>query len=309
MYDEGELESIRRAISRPGVPAAEKGLERDSVPGGARPARLALFWSLAATEPPLFEKLGRDPLLETYSIYGFFPEVFQRVYQNGSRPEISFAGRARGRVAILSSPGGGLVVKPVQSAREAEVAGIAGEVGAGPRQYPSLPGFITEELVQGVFFTQLATEDVDDGSMYRLGGGLGRILARLHSRQVYYNDASLSDPSGRSHLIVEPGGACRLIDFGISLLLDRHPAMGRQETYNFVRTLPLYRVLVRMGLAGGEMDRFLEEYAMQLGRTSREEIMSRDVRFAEEGLAMAARRMGKRIVEPFRKGFDDAYRS
>jgi len=121
--------------------------------------------------------------------------------------------------------------------------------------------------------------------------------------------ATLSDPSGRSHLIVEPDGGCRLIDFGVSILLDRHPLLGREDVYNFVRTLPMYRVLKRMGLDGADMDRFLDDYSQKLGQTSPEEIMSQDLRFAEEGLKMAARRMGRKIVEPFTLGFREAYGS
>jgi hypothetical protein len=37
--------------------------------------------------------------------------------------------------------------------------------------------------------------------MYQLGRILGDMLARLHANQIFYNDATLSDPSGRSHLL------------------------------------------------------------------------------------------------------------
>ena len=51
-----------------------------------------------------------------------------------------------------------------------------------------------------------------------------------------------SHPRGRSHLLVDSDGSCRIIDFGISLMLDQHPDLGREEVHNFVRTLPMYRV-------------------------------------------------------------------
>ncbi len=270
---------------------------------------MAPFQGLMSSQPGLHEKLRWDPIVETYSIYGFFPEVYRRIYVEGARPPMTMAGRGRGRVAMLEFEGGGLVVKPLQSYREGEVAAIGAETGVGPMQYPSLEGYLTEERIAGAFFTGMAPEDIGDDSMYRAGAALGGILARLHQRRVYYNDATLSDPRGRSHLIVEPGGGCRLIDFGVSVLLDRHPVLERQDVYNFVRTLPMYRVLKRMGLQGHEMDRFLEEYAGKLARTSPEEIMSQDLRFAEEGLKMAAGRMGGRIVEPLASGFRDAYGS
>jgi hypothetical protein len=270
---------------------------------------MAPFEGLRSSEPDLYKKLRRDPMLETYSIYGFFPEVYRRIYTHSARPSMTMAGRGRGRVAMLEFEDCGLVVKPLQSRREGEIASIGAETGAGPMQYPSLRGYLTEERVAGAFFTEMAPEDVGVDSMYRTGAELGGILARLHRRRIYYNDATLSDPSGRSHLIVEPGGGCRLVDFGVSILLDRHPLLERQEVYNLVRTLPMYRVLKRMGLKADEMDRFLEDYSVKLARTSPEEIMSQDLRFAEEGLKMAAARMGGRIVEPFTLGFREAYGS
>ena len=270
---------------------------------------MAPFRGLRSSQPDLYEKLRRDPVLETYSIYGFFPEVYRRIYVDGARPPMTMAGRARGRVAMLELEDCGLVVKPLQSYREGEIAAIGAGTGVGPAQYPSLRGYLTEERVAGAFFTEMAPEDIGDDSMHRTGAALGGILARLHQRRVYYNDATLSDPRGRSHLIVEPGGGCRLIDFGVSILLDRHPLLERQEVYNLVRTLPMYRVLKRMGLKADEMDRFLEDYSVKLARTSPEEIMSQDLRFAEEGLKMAAARMGGRIVEPFTRGFREAYGS
>ncbi len=275
----------------------------------AFPAHLGPFQGLRSSEAELYGKLAQDPLIETYSVYGFFPDVHKRIYTECARPAITMGGRARGLVAMLEFEDGGLVVKPLQSHREAEIAAIAGEAGAGPMQYPSLPGYLTEERLAGAFFTEMAPEDVGDDSMYRTGTELGGILGRLHQRRIYYNDATLSDPSGRSHLIVEPGGGCRLIDFGVSILLDRHPLLDSEDVYNFVRTLPMYRVLKRMGLDGADMDRFLEDYSQKLGQTSPEEIMSQDLRFAEEGLKMAARRMGRKIVEPFTRGFREAYGS
>ena len=270
---------------------------------------MAPFEGLKSLDPVLYKKLRQDPLLETYSVYGFFPEAYRRIYVEGARPVITMTGRARGRVAILEFEKDGLVVKPLQSHREQEVAAIAAEAGGGPVQYQSIQGYLTEERIAGAFFTEMAPEDVDDDSMYRTGAELGGILGRLHQRRIYYNDATLSDPLGRSHLIVEPGGGHRLIDFGVSILLDRHPVLERQDVYNFVRTLPMYRVLKRMGLKADEMDRFLEDYSRKLAQTSPEEIMSQDLRFAEEGLKTAARRMGSRIVGPFTRGFREAYGS
>ena len=307
-YIQQELDEIRSAISKTRSADEAYGASvRAAVLSKECPALLAPFWGLASTNPGLFEKLRDDRLLETYSIYGFFPLAYELVYTGDGPPNIDFYGRTRGQVAILRSQGVGLVVKPTQSCREGEIARIAGELGVGPRQHTSLPGFITEELVAGRFFTDLPPDEVNPDSMFRLGRRLGTMLAGLQTSQIYYNDATLSDPSGRSHLLVSSGGACRLIDFGVSMLLDRHPQMSREEVYSFVRTLPMFRVFAGMGLGGDQLDRFLDDYRLRLARTSREEIMSHDTRFMEEGLLMAAGRLGSQIVDPFHQGFGETY--
>ncbi|MFQ6026150.1 MAG: hypothetical protein ACE5Q6_01395, partial [Dehalococcoidia bacterium] len=270
---------------------------------------LAPFWSLAAGNPDLFQKLGQDPLLDTYFIYGFFPGVYEQVYLTDQPAVVNFDGRTRGWVALFASEQGGLVVKPTQSRREEEIARIAGELKAGPLQYPSLPGFITEEYIPGTFFTQLPTEQLRPEAMYRVGMELGGMLSRLHLRRIFYNDTTLSDSEGRSHLLVSPAvdGDCRLIDFGVSLLLDRHPQLSLEEVYNFARTLPEFRLLSGMVASDEAMTQFLGQYRQRLAGTSPEQIMERDVRFFQEGLRLAARRLGDSIIEPLRRGFGEAY--
>ena len=309
---------------------------------------------MAETDAGLFDKLAADRLLQTYSIYGLFPGPYQRIYRNRERPQLTFDGRTRGRVAIFRfrgpSDNQGLVVKPLQSRREGEIAQLAGVAQVGPTQYPSLAGFITEEFIPGVFFTDLATKRIADAGndtdtdtdaiMYRIGRNLGGMLARLHRQQIYYNDATLSDPAGRSHLIVPPNWAvnaggnappvgnvgsdisqsdagnagndnaeygCRLIDFGVSLRLDNHPRLEPEEVYNFVRTLPEFRLFYGMGLGGPELGRFLEQYRQRLAGVSKEAILNRDLRFVDEGLRLAARRLGDSIQPPFRAGFGEGY--
>ena len=98
-----------------------------------------------------------------------------------------------------------------------------------------------------------------------------------------------------------------MIDFGISLMLDRHPRFDREEVHNFARTLPMYRVFRGMAEDEAHVGRFLEEYASKLAAASKSEITSRDLSFAEQGLKMAAQRMGERIIGPVRQGFKRAY--
>jgi tRNA A-37 threonylcarbamoyl transferase component Bud32 len=308
IYTQQEIEQLRQVISRLRFSdELEAQAAAAAVSSGRCDSHLAPFWGLASTDPGLFQKLGQDCLLATYSIYGFFPGVYEMVYEREPAPTITFNGRTRGRIAIVLAEDQGLVVKPMQNQREDEIARIAGGLGVGPRQRPSLPGFLTEEFIPGRFFTELPPEEVSAEAMYRLGHTLGSMLARLHASQVFYNDAALSDPSGRSHLLVFPNGDCRFIDFGVSLLLDRHPQLSREEVYNFARTLPMFHILSRMGMDREEMGRFLDEYRQRLARTSKAEIMARDLRFTREGLSLAARRMGSYIIDPFQQGFGEAY--
>jgi uncharacterized protein YecE (DUF72 family) len=144
--------------------------------------------------------------------------------------------------------------------------------------------------------------------MYRLGRALGNMLGRLHANQIFYNDTILSDPSGRSHLLVSSNGDCRLIDFGVSLLLDRHPQLSREEVYNFVRTLPVFPILSGMGTDSDEMGQFLDQYQQRLTYASKAEIIARDLRFTREGLRLAARFMGSHIIDPFQQGFGETYK-
>ena len=202
-----------------------------------------------------------------------------------------------------------IVIKPFQNTREDEIAAIAAQVNVGPAQFPSLPGYLTERFAGGVFFTDLPPERRDDATMQAVGLALGGMLRRLHGAGVYYNDATLADPEGRSHLIVDDANGCALIDFGVSLLVSRHPDYTREEVHNFVRTLPMYRIMAGMAGNRAEMDDFLAQYARQMAQATPEDIMARDLKFAQQGLSIAARRMGEDIIAPIRDGFIEGYRS
>jgi tRNA A-37 threonylcarbamoyl transferase component Bud32 len=307
-YSEDEVAVIRRAIAPPPPKPPEEVIEAMRPAAGMPvPDHMPPFWKLSDLEFPLFMRLTADPTVKALSRYAFFPEVFQRLRSGQEIPRLEFSGRARGMVAILGFADRSIVIKPLQNRREDEIARTAGEIGIGPAQLESLPGYLTEEFVPGTFFTELPEDQLTDDFLEGVGSTLGDMLRRLHQADIYYNDVTFSDPRGRSHLLVQANGSCRLIDFGISLLLDRHPRLGREEVHNFVRTLPMYRVFRGMAEDEAHVDRFLEEYAAKLAAASKSEITSRDLAFAEQGLKMAARRMGERIVEPVRLGFKRAY--
>ena len=264
----------------------------------------------------MFRKLGADPLVADYSCYGFFPTIYSRIYQQGERPQVWFDGRTRGRVALFRFPNGeGIVVKPLQSRREDEIARRAGESGVGPQQFESLKGFLVEELVDGRSFTALPSSVLRDDLVHLLGTRLGSMLSALHRADICYNDATISDPDGRSHLLVQVQAGdqsgqlldCKLIDFGVSVLFDKFPDLEMEEVFNLVRTTPEYRLASRLGIGGSELGRFLAQYRQRLSSASREEILARDLRITQEGLEQAAARMGADIVVPFQEGFDEAY--
>ncbi len=304
-YSDTELAAISRAIAPP--PPAPPA-EFVGVMGTLPPEWMQPFWKLSDLEPDLFVRVSEDSWVVALSQYAFFPPVLEWRREGRPVPRLTMTGRTRGPVAVLRSGDEAIAIKPFQNSREDEITRIAASVGAGPAQYPSLPGYLTERFAAGVFFTDLPPERRDSGTMRSVGHALGGMLRRLHDAGIYYNDASLSDPEGRSHLIIADDGGCTLIDFGVSLLLDRHPEYSREEVHNFVRTLPMYRIFAGMADSRAEMDDFLREYGRQMARATREDILARDLKFVQQGLSMSARRLGEDIIPPLRDAFLEAYR-
>ena len=317
-YSETELAQIQRAIAPPPPPPPAEFV---GVMGTLPPEWMQPFWKLSDLEPDLFSRVSEDPWVVSLAQYAFFPPVLEWREQSRPVPHLRITGRTRGPAAILRSADEAIVIKPFQNTREAEIARVAAEVGVGPAQLPSLPGYLTERFAEGVFFTDLPPERRDPSTssgratLRAIGLSLGGMLRRLHDAGVYYNDATLADPEGRSHIIVAPvspepveGRLCTLIDFGVSLLVSRHPDYTREEVHNFVRTLPMYRIMAGMAENRAEMDDFLAQYARQMAQATPEDIMARDLKFAQQGLSIAARRMGEGIIAPIREGFVEGYR-
>ena len=303
-----ELETIRACIARLRHADPSNGEEiAAALADGRCPEHLTPFWDIKSTDSVLWEKLTCDPQILIYGVYSFFPQAHELIYINPGVTTISFDGRTRGRVALIQSRHQSLVIKPLQSQREDQVAKITGELGVGPQQHTTISGFLTEEFIPGRFFTELQPEQTDSRTMYQVGHNLGSMLGRLHARRIYYNDSTLSDPNGRSHLLVSPDGSCHLIDFGVSLLLDQHPEIALEDVYNFVRTLPTFNLFSRMDPGSAAISKLVRQYQGKLAETSVDEIMARDLRFTEEGLRMAARFLGDHIVEPFHSGFHETY--
>ena len=306
-YSDSQLSSIREVLS--GLPAlTPEGIrERDAAVFASQcPERLWPLWPLAGMDGDLWALLLDDDRVERFSVYGLFPVTYPMVYgPDSEHAAIRYDGRTRGRVAIVSGLTSTVVVKPCQSTREVEIAAIAGDLGVGPAQLPTIDGFITEEYVDGPFLTQLEAGDATPERMHAVGAALGESLHRLHAAGVCYNDATISDPEGRSHLILRPDGQIRLIDFGVALLLDNHPeSLAFEDAWNAARTDPMFR-LFRQMTGGGDADalgRFVSDYGRRLAGQAVEEIQQRDWRIAEEGVSVIAGRYGLAAANALRSG-------
>lgn len=267
------------------------------------------MWPLASQGDELWELLTADPRVARFSVYGLFPASHDLVYGTDAGDlDIRYDGRTRGRVAMISGHVHGepvsVVIKPCQSPGEAVIAEIAGELELGPRQLPSIDGFLTEELLDGPFLTDLSPEDATAERMHNIGRQLGTALARLHAAGVCYNDATVSDPDGRSHIILSTGGA-RLIDFGVALPLRDHPAnLTFHDAYNAARTDPMFRLFRQMtsGPDPDSLGRFIRDYGRRLAQQSVEDIQSRDWRIAEEGISIIASMYGSVAADALRAG-------
>ena len=307
-YSDAQLAAIRDVIA--GLPAlnADAIAGRDAaVAGGDCPERLWPLWPLAQADGELWGLLLADDRIERFSVYGLFPAAYPLVYEPdaGGVVSIRYNGRTRGRVAIINGESLSVVIKPCQSRREAEIAAIAGELGVGPRQLTAIDGFISEEFVGGTFLTELAPERATAERMRVIGSALAGALSRLHAAGVCYNDATISDPDGRSHIIVRPDGEIRLIDFGVALLLDNHPeGLTFEDAWNAARTDPMFRLFRQMTGGGDDaaLGRFVVDYGRRLAGQTVEQIQSRDWRIAEEGAAIIAAKFGPVAADALRDG-------
>ena len=285
--------------------------ERDAaVRDGRCPERLWPLWPLSHRRDELWAQLVEDQQIARFSVYGLFPASYDTVYGEESvNVSIRYDGRTRGRVAIISGlvcgEAADIVIKPCQSPGEADIAAIAGDLGLGPKQLPSIDGFLTEEFVSGPFLTDLGPDEASPERMHGIGLELGTALSRLHVAGICYNDATVSDPDGRSHTILLPGGGIRLIDFGVALLLRDHPAnLTFHDAYNAARTDPMFRLFRRMApdTVSDALGRFVQDYGRRLARQSMDEIQSRDWRIADEGTSIVAGKYGPLAADALRAG-------
>lgn len=316
MYTEEEIKEIRE-LTKPKQLSSEQTAAIKTKFGAKKiPGHIFPFIRLFATNPDLYNRITEDERAKEYSIYGFFPETYGMVYGSEISPQIDSANGNRGLTILIMHPTKNIAIKPIQNSLECEVAQIAHELEVGPRQYQSLEGFITEDFIKGEFFSMLGKERLSNENIYKIGLRMGDILHKLHGRQVYYNDTTLSDDNSKSHLIVpkDPLSSI-LIDYGVALRLDNHPNLTDEQIFNYARTLPQVKLFLQLQQAqhGFIPKEFIEstvmEYKPEILQSTIEKIMQRDSDFINEGFWLASMNLGKNISEPFLSGFKETYYS
>jgi len=312
-YSKTELDELQEIISGKRVLSDSELLRAKhefvgKFVGKDLPKYLLPFLKLMITNPELFQKLGQDTLVRTYSLLGFFPETFDLIYGSEVSPNLYFAQGNRGHIAIIDHPEKKIVIKPLQTKREREIALIAAELEVGPVQYESLDGFLTEKFIDGALFSDLKGTQKGSGNMYALGRRMGEILFKLHSNDIFYNDCILCDDFGRSHFIIPKSSPAILFDYGVSIRMNTHPNYSPEEIFDFVRTLPMINSLLNWA-APETIQEVVERNRSKLESSRKEQIMARDVQFIHEGLFCASIRLGNYVCMPFSKGFEDTYSS
>src|SRR3989338_3427715 len=229
-YSEEEIRQIRETLS------GKSDLRYKESPKLKLPY-LVPFHPLASSNPSLYRKISKDKMAKQFSLYGFFPEAFDLVYGSEAPPEISFDEGNRGKVIILLHPSKRIVIKGIQNSMEHEVAQMAAGLHTGPKQYPTIEGYLTEEFIDGPLFSKLDLKGPSEMA-YSIGTRVGEILSLLHQNSVFYNDAILLDQLGKSHLVVPELSPAILIDYGVSIRLNNFPRLSDEEIINFFRTMP-----------------------------------------------------------------------
>jgi len=187
------------------------------------------FIPLKARDRDLYERVMQDPVVEVFSIFAFFPQLAGYI-NDPSSISISYKpiGK-RGLVAAVKTPDGNFIMKPVQSPDEERLACIIGENGLGPRQFPSIDGYLTEEFLDG---TELhALEGLTPESAFNLGQQVAEIYRQLHSLGIIYADWIIQSPDFgglKSQVIVGEKGP-RFIDFGVAVDLLKFPDFSPRD--------------------------------------------------------------------------------
>ena len=171
-----------------------------------------------------------------------------------------------------------------------------------------MQGFLSEEYIAGNFITDNTAEHDIRPRIEDTGIKLGIAFRELHGNKICYNDTTVSDPDKRSHLILDRVGYVKLIDFGISLSLEEYPNFSLEETFNYVRTMPIYRMFESMNPNQGDVHSFLKSYQAKFKDISADTIYDRDLQFLNEGLQIMSDILTESDKTAFMHGFHSSYK-
>lgn len=265
---------------------------------------LVPFFSFAKDEKGLFEKIASDPRSERFSYLMFFPVLENHLdYDMRQISFEMFDTRTRGWAAKLNVEGRDVIIKPIQSIDEPYVAGYAGANNAGPLQYPTLGGFITEEFMAGDLFNRIS-QGMNEELASFVGQRVGTMLGTLHKGRIMFNDVIFADDFGGCHLMVRKNDA-RMLDFGVSLDLSKFPTITDEQIKRYMLTLPLVGGMMQ-GLGEDALHEQIQHFRNQVSGADVKALLSRDMDFVSEGLYFSRfRSAGAR--DALAKSLFDAY--
>lgn len=277
------------------------------------PDHARAFLPLYVRNNSLYRKIASNSQVEQYGHFVFFPETMEDLLRK-TEPKITprvIGSDNRGWISLWELPKGKRIIKPVQNQKENRVANIVSDLEIGPKQYSTIDYFLTEEFLEGVDFPNLPIERQGQEEMYGLGVRVAQMLKALHGKNVYYNDTTLTDDMGKSHLVILIGGKAKLLDFGAAIDLSDHPNLTDEEVYLYARTLPSINAKIHMATRAGKQrevfEELVEEFCPKIRSLAKDEILARDLQFIREGLWAAGMRMPSEGLRAFHQGFQETY--
>jgi hypothetical protein len=93
----------------------------------------------------------------------------------------------------------------------------------GVEQWRGTPLLAMEYLPDGTFATQLRRGQLSEAAIVALVRQVAKSLARVHARGLYHGDIK------PSNIGIAPGGAAKLLDFGLARALSVHPDPGPES--------------------------------------------------------------------------------
>lgn len=237
-------------------------------------------------------RLETDPAVRQYSVALFFPIVGERLRNKDEAVASRIRTGARAQALKIEFPDQAYVIKTLENSAESKIAQIAGDAGVGPKQFPSLPGFLTEEWLKGDLVTHLRKEDCTWEYMEGLGHLLGDAIKTMHENHIVIGDQLLSDDMGKSHTVVEKNGDVHIIDFGAAVDVSNFPNLTDEEVLCLMHTDATITMRVAMTAENPrELISFYREYLVRTYQTGRELMMDKDTQLLKEGLYFLSMRV------------------